>query len=335
MPALVTADLHLSDNPRDEYRFKAMRTIRQIMKKRDVDLLIVLGDICESKNHHSAELVNAVVDEFAKFAKLAPVIVTKANHDYEKEDAPFWAFLRRIPNITYVGAPTDEKTLPNPPHPSLGRVLFLPHTPNFKRDWEKLKLEDYDVIFAHQTFKGAVNESGHEMDGVPLDIFSPWTRIIAGDIHAPQTIGQLTYVGAPSIIDFGNDYEPRVLLMDGKKTESIPVPGPQKRLIDTKDFESAKAAIKKLAAGDLVKVRLPFNPGGEHSWQEIKDEIRAWCEQHGLQLEKVEPILDKSKTRKVRERSPKSDKELLTAYAKSRRIDEQRLKTGHWLLEKS
>lgn len=336
MTALVTADLHLSDNQRDSYRFQAMRTIRRVIKDRHIDLLIVLGDICEAKNNHSAELVNAVVTEFAKFAKLCPVITTKGNHDYESEDHPYWAFLRRIPGVTYVQTPTDAKNLPMPPHLKWGRVLFAPHTANYQKDWAGIDLSAYDLVFAHQTFSGAINESGHAMDGVPLKVFAPWTQIISGDVHAPQTIqDQLTYVGAPFTVDFGNDYKPRVLLIpdDGKKFQSIPIEGPQKRLIDA--GENYKEAIAKCNPGDIVKIRFPFKPGGKSSWQTIKETIQQWGEKYQLKIEKIEPIIEKGVSRKVVRRGPKTDLELLDMYSRSRGIDKRLVQTGAFLMRKS
>lgn len=333
MPTIITGDWHFSEEPRDVYRFKTMRTLRRIIKEQNADLLIVLGDICESKDRHSSNLVNAVVTEFHKFAKLCPVVILKGNHDYQAEDAPFWGFLRRIPGITYIPTPTYGINLPITLHPKLGRVLFLNHSINYKKDWASFDLSAYDTIFAHQTFAGALNESGHRMDGVPVDIFSPWTTIVSGDVHAPQRLNNLFYVGAPYTVDFGNDYEPRVLLFD-KTFESIPVPGPQKRLVEEDGFEDTKRALKKLNEGDIVKVRMHYSPGADqYSWQEIKDAVRNWCEDYKLHLEKIEPIVKHRASRKIEKRTPKTDHELLDLYGKSRRINDRLMKTGHWIID--
>ena len=60
MTALVTADLHLSEKPRDGYRFAAMERIAELIEKHKPSTLLLLGDLTESKDYHPALLVNDV-----------------------------------------------------------------------------------------------------------------------------------------------------------------------------------------------------------------------------------------------------------------------------------
>src|SRR5205814_1607714 len=103
--------------------------------------------------------------------------------------------------------------------------LFLPHTNNYKRDWKGLDFSKYQWIFAHNTFQGA-NIGPRRLEGIPTSIFPRNAKVISGDIHVPQHFGPIEYVGAPYRIDFGDDYEPRVLFLSTKDEkrciESIP-----------------------------------------------------------------------------------------------------------------
>lgn len=226
MTTLVTADLHLSDKLRDAYRHVAMKTIRGIIKKdRSIKQLVINGDLTEEKDYHSAELANAVADHIYEFSQLVSVIINCGNHDYVSIDCPFFRFLSHIKNIQWISKPGYVET-------ETRRSFFLPHTNNWKRDWKGLDFKGYDWVFAHQTFNGAAVGFGRELEGIPLTVFPKGVQVISGDIHVPQKLGCVTYVGAPTLIDFGDSYTPRVLLIENSgKLVSIPVPGVQKRLV--------------------------------------------------------------------------------------------------------
>jgi hypothetical protein len=228
MLSLVTADLHLSDNPRDAYRHKILQRLYKHAERLGVQRTFILGDLTEAKNSHSDWLVNAVSEHVRRFTKLGDVILLKGNHDYLSDpDVPFFHFLRHMPQVRWVCNPTGC-TLPG-----IGRTLFLPHTRAYKRDWAGLSFEGYDYLFAHCSVTGAGTGHGRRLEGgVPLSIFPRDARVISGDIHVPQQVGCVTYVGAPSLVDFGDDYQPRFLLLDGDRMRSIPIHGPQKRLVE-------------------------------------------------------------------------------------------------------
>src|SRR6266567_2832077 len=106
MTTLVTADLHLSSNPRDAYRHERMWEIRKILKKYEVDRLLILGDLTEQKDHHSAELVNEVVNHMILFSECCPVTILRGNHDYVSSECPFFVFLKHIKRIQWINNPT-------------------------------------------------------------------------------------------------------------------------------------------------------------------------------------------------------------------------------------
>src|ERR1035437_1458498 len=139
MTVLITADLHVSDNPRDDYRWAWLKKLPTLLRKEKIELLIILGDLCESKDNHSAELVNALVDHLYALAAVCPVIVLQGNHDYlSSPDNPYFRFLQRIEGISWIGRPIPIRDLKNVPATvsrSLGRAIFAPYSPNYERDW--------------------------------------------------------------------------------------------------------------------------------------------------------------------------------------------------------
>jgi DNA repair exonuclease SbcCD nuclease subunit len=341
MLTLITADLHLSDATRDNYRHQWIgEALPALIRQHKVGCLLCLGDLCESKDYHSAWLVNRVVDHFYKLASLCPVVVLRGNHDYlTSADNPFYQFLKRIKGIHWINTPFEstgklsDKCFPH----SLGDVLFLPHTTNYQRDWKLLNFKKYDWIFAHQTFTGADNGHGFRLDGIPLDVFPKDAHVISGDVHKPQTLGCVTYVGAPTTIDFGDDYKPRVLLLDGKKVTSIPCSGPQKRLIELSAGNLAFpiSGPATVAKGDILKVRVSISSKQMEHWPEIKDRVHKWGDKHGYIIHQVIPVQTGSNvSKKAVVSKARTDEQIFLDYVKSRKIDERTAKTGRILMQK-
>lgn len=331
--ALVTADIHWTDNSRDAYRFQFVDTLHDIIKKKDVSLLIIAGDLTENKDSHGAWLVNTIVDIIYQLSQKCQIVILTGNHDWADPDNPFFEFLLYIENVTWINKPIKKST-----YPEVGPSLFLPFTYDYKKDWTGLPFDKVRWIFAHQTFQGANVGFGHTMDkGIPLNVFPDNAQVISGDIHVPQRLGCVTYVGAPYSIDFGDDYKPRVLLLSGSKKTSIPIPGPQKRLIELASIDDLKRPLKtQVNPGDLVKVRVCINMANAARWHEYQDRVRAWGVNNDYQIHVVQPVVvdhrvDASVQNKIRD--VKSDRMVLESYGKQRGIDDRTLGIGLELLE--
>lgn len=332
MTTLVTADLHFSDNSRDSYRFRIFKTMHKIIKDHEVNLVLILGDITEEKDEHPSRLVNRIVNHLYRLAKECRIIIMKGNHDFLGDpNNPFFSFLGKIPNITWINNPTETKALRY--HTELGNSIFLPHTNNYKKDWKSLTFSNYRWIFCHQTFAGTMI-GGRHAEGIPLEIF-PIDRIISGDIHIPGD-DPVTYVGAPYAVDFGDDYSPRMLLLDGKRKTSIPVPGPQKRLLELRSINDIQRPLKvKINAGDILKVRVDIAAKDYARWHDYQEIVRSWGEVNKYVIHMVQPIVsDRTVDADVKNRirETKTDEEVLTSYGKQRGIDSKTMRTGEKLL---
>lgn len=326
MPTLVTADLHFTDNPRDAYRFEIFTTFHKLIEEHKVNQLLILGDITEEKNNHSDWLVNHIVDGFDKLARVCLVRIITGNHDYTDPDIPFFSFLSKIRGINWFNTPTQGP----------GSTLFLPHTTDYKRDWKNLDFTKYRRIFCHQCFEGATGGFGKKLEGIPISVFNNVREVISGDIHVRQRLGCITYVGAPYLVDFGDNYKPRVLLLDGDSRKSIPLEGPQKRLVELKSINALQQPIESnIRKGDILKVRVCIQSKDHARWHEYQQTVRTWGEKNGYRIEVVQPVV----TDTVAQDSPlktnkldKTDAQLLEDFAKHRGIDEKTLQVGVALL---
>jgi len=293
--------------------------------KRNIYKTIILGDICEEKDHHGAEIVNQVVDYIDKLSQYSDVLILRGNHDYISEDIPFFKFTEHLKNVLWINRPESIKL-------TCGQSLFLPHTNNYKKANWPLK-DKYDFIFAHQTFQGA-DVGARKLDGIPLSIFRNDARIISGDIHVPQTIGNLTYVGAPYTVDFGDSYQGRVLLIDGDKVKSIPYDGPQKRLIEVKSFSDIKSLGKTGARkGDILKFRINVKQSQYDEWDAIKTDIRRWGDDNGYNIEIVQPAVQMFPKTQIKQSYAKDDKALMEAFVKRVDASKETLNTGMEMLK--
>lgn len=337
MTTLVTADWHASANPRDAYRWRFIEeTLPAMIAEHGVRRVIVLGDFTEAKDRHASALVNRLVDALAKIAEAAHVYALKGNHDYLAEGEPFFRFLRHVPRVRWINEPT-RLTLRG-----LGPCMLLPHTRDVTADWAAVDPNEPDWFFCHQTFRGARGEGGRELDGPPATMFPRDARVVSGDVHRPQKVGPVTYVGAPYTVDFGDDYEPRVLLLrEGRKPQSVPVPGPQKRLVTLSgryplaglDMDHPLSAASPLREGDVVKVRVEVPPRYAASRAEVRARVRAWADKAGLALHAVQVVAPEVISVSPASTKQVSDKELVAAYARRMKKGKAVLAAGLKIME--
>jgi hypothetical protein len=321
MTALITADWHHTEQARDRYRFRAMSFIADLIDKHKVDQLIILGDLTHNKNHHSDVLVNDIVDLLNDLASICQLYINQGNHDYVEADTAFFHFVRLLEGVRWYRLPTRTFIK------GLGEVLFLPHTRDHTKDWAGVDWSRLDWIFAHNAFEGALSETGKKLRGIPLDVFPDGVPIIAGDIHKPQKLGWLTYVGSPYTQKFGDDYKPRVLLIDRGEIVSIPVPGPQKVLIEVDSMVELDDAMQTCSTDDMIKVRYRLPSDQREHWPQmlktIKDTVPGAI---------VQPIVEKAQSLPWESKAGKSDKELVQAYGDQQKLSKDTMDIGYELI---
>jgi predicted phosphodiesterase len=319
---LITSDLHLSDNPRDGYRHAFMKEIVREIKKRSVRMLLILGDLCQEKDRHGAELTTQVFSYIKQFASLCRVVVLKGNHDYLVPSVPFFRSLGHLDNVSWINEPTELSVLPGV------KSLFLPHTRDYKKDWQEIRVKDFDLIFTHNVFGEVMSDSGQILKGIPRSVFSKRQMVIGGDVHLPQKVGVVDYVGAPYDITFTSvPCDRRMILLsveDGTiKKSYISCKGPRKIVMDLSLGEKIKGNVR---AGDMIKVRVHLKPGESlGDFRTAKEELAKRFESCIIM---VQPVLSDGAAT-VRTRSlARSDESVLRAYASSLGVGRSVLKTG-------
>lgn len=334
MTILTTTDLHLNEKPIDEYRHHFVKRLKKWIEKYSVSHLLILGDLTEEKDRHSAILVNKIFDHISELAEMCEVIILRGNHDYLIPSSPFFKSLGKLKRVRWINYPTVVKDLPLPES-----VLFLPHTRSHYKDWQGVSVRRHRFVFAHNTFRGAVAENGMEMDGIPRSTFFKTQKVYSGDIHVPQRLGPITYVGAPYTIRFGDHFKPRVMLLDKKGRETfLRCKGTSKVLLDL--HPETELVEEDYRAGDILKISIHIPEGNSFDlYSELKNKVEDFFKKIGCVIHVIQPVtpkptsmLKEAGTKNVTQRT---DRELVFAYGRSNKVSKSVLKTGIRILKKS
>lgn len=273
---LLIGDLHLTDRPRDAYRFDIFKWIKRQQEIYKPDATVLMGDTADKKDRHPASLVNRIVEEITSLHK--PVYILKGNHDYTDPNNPFFRFLNHVEGVYFITEP--EK---------LGNGLFIPHFHEedaFKgacaKAWGAI-----DFVFLHNTFEGAIAETGASLSGfsmAPVTALKPRLGVFAGDVHRPHKSGPITYVGAPYSVRFGDNFTPRCMLAhDDGRTTNLYFDCPRKWGLT---IQSADELLKnkELLEGDQIKVTVELPREEIVHWKAHKQSILEACKKLGLEV---------------------------------------------------
>lgn len=338
MSVLLTADLHFTDRPKDSYRFDLFDKMRQYQNDRPVDATFILGDLTDAKDKHSAKLVNKIVDGLRMLQP--PLFILQGNHDYIDIGNPFFKFVSGLPGITFI----TETDVIYPVGQAMP-FLCIPHQkdgwPNLKRYLPNKVNTPIPYVLIHQCVEGAIAESGARMNGLSTAAIEAVgaRRILAGDIHRPQDVGAVAYVGAPYNIRFGDDFDPRLVLLNEEtdKMKSLYFDFPRKRLLkigapeDIREAESADL----VRSGDQVKVQVRLTREEIVDWQSIKKRVLKECDRIGVQVFGVRMEVERTTKRRKRQQAVdlKSPGDILKGFCDYEKLASDYRRVGERILE--
>lgn len=326
MSYFLIGDLHLTDRPRDDYRFGIFDWIKEQQEIHQPVATFLMGDLTDQKDRHSSALVNRIVEGLSS---IRPIFVIKGNHDYTDPENPFFGFLNLVEDIFFISNPELV----------LGGVAIIPHV----RDEELLvancktfRADKPDLLLLHNTMQGAIAETGTPLTGfnsAPIRQLGPRLGCYAGDVHKPQTAGPVIYVGAPYHVRFGDDYEPRCLLVhDNGRITNLYFQAPQKHKLTIKDADEISKL--DLTSGDHVKVTLELVREEIPEWGAHRQRILDVCEQLGLVVFGVDMRVNRL-TKKTKTSVPLSQlpADVVSAFCKKEDVNSAVKEAGLLLVE--
>lgn len=309
---LITSDLHLTDQVNDFYRFEFLKYLVEFIQTESITNTFFLGDHTDRKNNHSAELVNTIVEHLVAISEHSHLHLLAGNHDSVSEDCPYFLFINKgFENITFYKTPTQigyDKTHFGNVYP----VLILPFARDSITAWADLEVDPKTkLIFMHQTITGSKASNGMIMEGLSTEFLHTKfgkTPIISGDIHVPQTIGPVTYVGSPYHVHFGDhSFTPRFMTLDtktGKTTDHFYPNAPKKvRLTIHNPSDLTNYEFKEF---DQIKIDLKLHKSDWVQHEQHKTEIKEFCDKNNLLLKGI----------MITELDSKTDKDQLIKHTK-------------------
>lgn len=267
---IILADLHLDDTPLTEYRWNIFPTIMSLCKDYNIKLIDILGDITDKKDRHSAILTNRLIENFFDLSTYGDIRILKGNHDYIDEDLPYFRFLKNITGISFFSEPAISED-----------TLFIPHAKNFDiNNYSKFFNEkSVKVVYMHQMFKGSLLQNGSIIeDGVDTDSITKafnYKLIFSGDIHTPQVINKIIYVGAPYHVNFGDTYKGGCILIKDDKVISKQF-NCIKRVYLHLDSSFTENDFSSINENDQVKVKISLKLHETYEWDSIRNRIKKF-----------------------------------------------------------
>ena len=283
MSYLLFTDVHLDDQQQNEYRWLIWEHLRVAIIQYKPDVVFCLGDLVDRKDRFSSAFVNRLLGEMRGLSARAPLVVLRGNHDQTLRPPNYLDFLNKFSEtITYVYEPmqfSDE-------------LLLLPYSHAPRTEWAKFRLTDYSAVFMHATVTGARVENGQVMENTDFPLLPGRVKFYSGDIHVPQQVRNITYVGAPHPIKFGDSYPCRMLLLDQNFDVSLEIPltGPRKVVVQI----SSLADLDKIDVrfGDQLKIQCSISSDQVGEWQLNDERLAAWARRIGVSIAGVEVVLE-------------------------------------------
>src|ERR1700733_1374581 len=290
--SLIFTDPHFASAPIDEYRFQLFPQIADLITKHNIKRWFMLGDLTNAKDNHPARLVNKIVSGLSGLARRAQGIILPGNHD-GVGDIRYFEFMREIPGIAYIDSPVlwqaDEL------QGCFIDWLFLPHSRDPLVDW------NVDVsnklVFTHITVNDVSSEMGHKLkSSIGADFFAKSRLTFSGDIHMPQQLDKVVYVGSPYNTRFGDQFEGGIVLFNSyepEKFERVLLDFPRRYVVDVQSVQELEQKLSELRPNSQLKVRLHFTLDNMNDWRKIQNDVIKYVrEATNFQLCGVEPKRD-------------------------------------------
>jgi DNA repair exonuclease SbcCD nuclease subunit len=291
LPALLISDLHLVDDSSCEYRWSLFPWVNQVVRDEGVKTVLILGDLTDAKDNHSAELTNRVVAAIKSIPCQITILV--GNHDWLKAGQEFFRFLNVLPNVRYITSPSEDQGV------GLRDVsaYFLPYSKNPAKDWEGMDFSHYDYLFMHQTVTGSISSNGMSMAGDDLPDLNAG-KVYSGDIHVPQVIKGVEYVGSPYHVHFGDAFKPRAVLIDvHRRAHDLHFKTISRMALTVSSLRELRKI--KLSPGDQVKLKIELTEAEKHDWSRIRREAVSVLREAEAVVAGVQLVVQKSNRRVI------------------------------------
>ena len=319
---LLAADLHLTDNPVEEYRWKFFEHLIDTITKNSISHVYLLGDVWDRKDRHAGRLLNRFVEAIhtVKEKTGSLVSILAGNHDSPLEGVHYWQFLNKYDGIHYITQPEFH----------YNEVLILPFSSNPIRDWKDLPLENAQAFLMHQPVQGAFVDEYRKLEKAPPLPPLPNRPIFSGDIHNPQVLNNIVYIGVPHPVHFNEDWKHRVILIKNqqyKKYQEIFLPSIRRAILDITSASELDSSFKE---GDQVRIRIKLDGKNLSSWPVEQQAVLDWAKEKGVYVASLEASIqgDSVKTDEKEVIEIMNPEQVLKQYGAQEKLSEDVIEMG-------
>lgn len=194
--AVAISDIHFTVSTLNT----ASRALRRAVREAETRLvpLVIAGDLHDSKAIIRAEVANELLTIFANARCRVYILV--ANHDLVNERGTEHGLnYLRSSNVDVIQSPVTVSLSGVP-------VRLIPYQAS--QEAMETALDTTHLVIMHQGVKGAwTGDYVHDRTAVDDHLFFNHT-VFSGHYHRHQTIGNVTYIGSPYTITFGEASDP-------------------------------------------------------------------------------------------------------------------------------
>ena len=142
----------------------------------------------------------------------------------------------------------------------------------------------------------------------------------------PQTIGNVTYVGSPYPIYFGDNFIPRVIMDNDGELSDLYYPCVKRAHIRINHPE--ELLNQELLAKDQLKVTLHLHPSEIHKWPEFKKEIKKICVDSdfvlcGVEMKKINSIVKEGINKEAETIVTETKEEILNRFISKEKLNDR------------
>jgi len=238
-------------------------TLFNVIKKRNITDLRILGDLFDNRNALNVRTINAVIDVFAFFEENLPHLKIKilmGNHDqyyHNRYDIISLNILRHFKNIEVI----DKVVTDNINGKSILMVPWIvPETSIYQDYMGYVQSEKkFDLLLGHFEINGfEVTPGIIDTHGINLKLFKNFKRVFSGHYHLRNTMEQISYLGCPYQLtwgDYGNVKGIHIYNVDSNETEFIEnTDSPIFMKIYMADLAAGKKEVLQNISGNFVKL---------------------------------------------------------------------------------
>ena len=314
--ALIVSDLHLNDTLETEYRWGIFNWVREAKEKHGFQQLFILGDITDQKDRHSGKLINRGVDELVGLAEALDIYILRGNHDGLDPAWPYFRFLNHFKHIMFIPETQTIQQDNSVPLHFYAHGYSKYYHPNPK-----------GISFFHETFRGTRYENGQVADGEHFTDPHFGTVCFSGDIHMPQQVGDVIYIGSPYHTRFGDRFDPRGILLDlnNRSFKSLPISIGKKIILNITSEKDFMDQMVNLDEKSMVRIQILDTETKDSTklFQFLSDHKKEYPS-----IQQIHIIKEGAEQLPTLIQSPKKDTDLIHEYGAIKNLPKERIAVG-------